>query len=176
MGIKQILKMGFYYDQGFYYDKHEQEGFYYDGFYYEEKDGFYYDQQQRGFYYEGFYYDKDAEGFYYDQQDKFNKKNKDYWYKGDGRKRVVKALDGLRTQVDLHVTKNPHAANETQGRALSNVITVQVVKEVIKKFVKNVNPKEYFENGGDDKKISHFARQGVPSRFGTRCRFPRCMA
>merc|ERR1712228_325300 len=154
MGIKQILKMGFYYDQGFYYDKHEQEGFYYDGFYYEEKDGFYYDQQQRGFYYEGFYYDKE----------------------GEGRKRVVKALDGLRTQVDLHVTKNPHAANETQGRALSNVITVQVVKEVIKKFVKNVNPKEYFENGGDDKKISHFARQGVPSRFGTRCRFPRCMA
>ena len=55
--------------------------------------------------------------------------------------------------VDHHVTKNPSKANKNQSKALSNVITIQVVKEVIKKFVKNVNPKEYFENGGDDKKL-----------------------
>jgi len=146
--------MGFYYDQqGFYYDKHQADGFYYDqngfyynedGFYYNEKDGFYYDQQQRGFYYEG---------FYYDQQDKLNKDNKDYWAKGNGRDRVVKALDGLRTLVDERVANDKSGPNETQGKALNNVITTQVVREVIKKFNKNVNPKEYFANGGDDKKL-----------------------
>merc|ERR1712080_644367 len=124
---KSILKMGFYYDQGFYYD---------------------------------------GEGFYYDQQDKFNKKNKDYWYKGEGRKRVVKALDGLRTQVDFHVTKNPHAANETQGRALSNVVTVQVVREVIKKFVRNVDPKGFFDNGGDAKKLATLLAKECQSCLG----------
>merc|ERR1712184_6991 len=127
------LKMGFYYNQ-------HQEGFYYEeqkpGFYYNEKDGFYYDQEQQGFYYEGFYYDN--QGFYYDSEDKFNKENKDYWYKGDGKKRMVKALNGLRTMVDQYVTENPHPANDVQGQALTNVITVQIVKEVIKKFLKNV--------------------------------------
>jgi len=132
---------------GFYYNQH-QEGFYYEeqkpGFYYNEKDGFYYDQEQQGFYYEGFYYDN--QGFYYDSEDKFNKENKDYWYKGDGKKRMVKALNGLRTMVDQYVTENPHPANDVQGQALTNVITVQVVKEVIKKFLKNVDPEEYFAN------------------------------
>jgi len=148
---------GFYYNQqpGFYYNQ-EKPGFYYDGFYY---DGFYYDQQD-GFYYDGFYYESDKQegfyydGFYYDQQDKFNKANKDYWYKGDGKKRMVKALNGLRTMVDDHVTKNPHAANETQGRALSNVVTVKVVREVIAKFCKNVDPNVFMENGGDAKKLA----------------------
>merc|ERR1712088_1042261 len=159
-------KMGFYYQQqpqGFYYNQ-PQQGFYYNqpqqqGFYYnnQKPQGFYY---ENGFYYDGFYYEseKQSQGFYYDEQDaehgKFNKENKDYWYKGDGKKRAVAALNGLRTLVDKYVSENPHAANETQGKALSNVITVQVVKEVIKKFVKNVNPKEYFENGGDDKKLA----------------------
>merc|ERR1712036_46063 len=119
-----LNKMGFYYNQpqGFYYNQQQQQpGFYYNqqqqGFYYnqqQQQDGFYYD----GFYYDGFYYDK---GFYYDQQDadhsKFNKENKDYWYKGAGRERIVKALNGLRTMVDVHVTKNPHAANDIQGQA-----------------------------------------------------------
>merc|ERR1712088_1210172 len=108
-----ISKMGFYY---------EQEGFYYN--------------QPKGFYYKGFYYNQ-PQGFYYDQQDgehaKFNKENKDYWYKGGGRERVVKALNGLRTLVDDYVTKKPHPANEIQGQALSNVVTIQVVREVFKK-------------------------------------------
>merc|ERR1712176_1572518 len=97
-----ISKMGFYYEQ--------------EGFYYNQPKGFYYNQPQ---------------GFYYDQQDgehaKFNKENKDYWYKGEGRERVVKALNGLRTLVDDYVTKKPHPANEIQGQALSNVVTIQVV-------------------------------------------------
>merc|ERR1712228_585988 len=194
---KSISKMGFYYNQqpaGFYYNNNnQQQGFYYNnqnknqGFYYnQQKPGFYYNQnkpgfyynqpkQEQGFYYDGFYYDgfyynqQDQEdGFYYDQNDKFNKKNKDYWYKGDGKKRMVNALNGLRTQVDHHVTKNPHAANETQGRALSNVVTVQVVREVIKKFVRNVDPKGFFENGGDAKKTSHPIGQGMPILSRTR--------
>merc|ERR1712130_613826 len=125
----KIIKMGFYYDQGFYYD-----------------------------HYEGFYYNQEKEGFYYDQRDadhgKFNKENKDYWYKGAGRERIVKALNGLRTMVDVHVTKNPHAANDIQGQALSNVITIQVVREVIKKFVRNINPDEFFKNGGDEEQLA----------------------
>merc|ERR1712190_254521 len=107
-----ISKMGFYYEQ--------------EGFYYNQPKGFYYNQlkQQEGFYYDqGFYYNQD-QGFYYDQQQegehaKFNKENKDYWYKGEGRERVVKALNGLRTLVDDYVTKKPHPANEIQGQALS---------------------------------------------------------
>merc|ERR1712088_375687 len=165
-------KMGFYYQQqpqGFYYNQPQQQGFYYNnqkpqGFYYNNNNnnqqGFYYDQ---GFYYnqpQGFYYEseKQSQGFFYDEQDaehgKFNKENKDYWYKGDGKKRAVAALNGLRTLVDKYVSENPHAANETQGAALSNVITVQVVREVIKKFVKNVNPVDFFKNKGDAKKLS----------------------
>merc|ERR1711953_1448414 len=69
-------KMGFYYDQGFYYN-----GFYYDqgtqSNLYKPSDGFYYQQEQNGFYYDGFYYDKSdktkkaldngvKDGFYYD--------------------------------------------------------------------------------------------------------------
>merc|ERR1712200_31398 len=166
-----ISKMGFYYEQegfyynqpkGFYYNNQknqgfyynqlkQQEGFYYDqGFYYNQDQGFYYDQQQEGFYYEGFYYNQ-PQGFYYDQQDgdhtKFSKENKDYWYKGEGRERVVKALNGLRTLVDDYVTKKPPPANEIQGQALSNVVTIQVVREVIKKFIKNIDPDEFFKNG-----------------------------
>merc|ERR1711928_101723 len=93
-------KMGVYYEQ-------VQEGFfYYNGFYY---DGFYYDQPQ---------------GFYYDQQDAgFNQGNVDYWKKGDGRKVMLKALNSLRTEVDDFVLKNPSQPNNTEGRALSNVIT-----------------------------------------------------
>jgi len=41
-----------------------------------------------------------------------------------------------------------------KGRALSNVITTQIIREVIKKFVTNVNPGEFFKNGGDDKKLA----------------------
>merc|ERR1712228_726963 len=173
---------GFYYQQqpkGFYYNQ-QQPGFYYNnqnknqGFYYnQQKPGFYYNQNKPGFYYDGFYYEREnqqdqEDGFYYDQNDKFNKKNKDYWYKGDGKKRMVNALNGLRTQVDHHVTKNPRAANETQGRALSNVVTVQVVREVIKKFVRNVDHKGFFENGGDAKKTSHPIGQGMPILSRTR--------
>merc|ERR1712025_1172473 len=138
-----ISKMGFYYEQeGFYYN--QPKGFYYNQL--KQQEGFYYDQ---GFYYnqdQGFYYDQQQEGFYYDQQDgehaKFNKENKDYWYKGEGRERVVKALNGLRTLVDDYVTKKPHPANEIQGQALSNVVTIQVVREVIKKFIKNIGNEE----------------------------------
>merc|ERR1712018_183841 len=183
MGI-YTRKMGFYYQQqpqgfyynqpqqGFYYNQPQQQGFYYNqqkpqGFYYNQQpeQGFYYNQPQgfyyeNGFYYDGFYYEseKQSQGFYYDEQDaehgKFNKENKDYWYKGAGKKRAVAALNGLRTLVDKYVADNPHAANETQGQALSNVITVQVVREVIKKFVKNVNPVDFFKNKGDAKKLS----------------------
>jgi len=155
---------GFYYNQqpkqqGFYYSQEQPQGFYYnqEGFYYNQPQGFYY---ENGFYYDGFYYDseKQSQGFYYDEQDgghgKFNKENKDYWYKGAGKERAVAALNGLRTLVDKYVADNPHAANETQGQALSNVITVQVVREVIKKFVKNVNPADFFKNKGDAKKLS----------------------
>jgi len=150
MGIQ--AKMGFYYEQvqeGFYYDN----GFYYnqpEGFYYDQKTGFYYD----GFYYDGFYYDQ-PQGFYYDQQDAgFNQGNVDYWKKGDGRKVMLKALNSLRTEVDDFVLKNPSQPNNTEGRALSNVITTQIIREVIKKFVTNVNPREFFKNGGDDKKLA----------------------
>merc|ERR1712174_61680 len=147
------------------------EGFYYDqGFYYNQDQGFYYDQQQEGFYYEGFYYNQ-PQGFYYDQQDgehaKFNKENKDYWYKGEGRERVVKALDGLRTLVDDYVTKKPHPANEIHGQALSNVVTIQVVREVIKKFIKNIDPDEFFKNGGNEESLATLLAkecQGIPSR------------
>jgi len=56
--------MGFYYNQpGFYYN--QQPGFYYNqqvpeqqGFYY---DGFYYEEQEDGFYYDGFYYEQPAD-------------------------------------------------------------------------------------------------------------------
>merc|ERR1712179_686127 len=158
-----LNKMGFYYNQpqGFYYNQQPKQGFYYNqqpkGFYYNQQPGFYYNQQQQqpGFYYnqqqQGFYYNQQQQqdGFYYDEQDadhsKFNKENKDYWYKGAGRERAVKALNGLRTMVDSHVTKNPHPANETQGQALSNVITVAVVQEVIKKFIRNVDPEAFFK-------------------------------
>merc|ERR1712157_29237 len=169
-------KMGFYYQQqpqGFYYNQ-PQQGFYYNqpqqqGFYYnnQKPQGFYYNQQpKQGFYYDqGFYYNQ-PQGFYYDEQDaehgKFNKENKDYWYKGAGKKRAVAALNGLRTLVDKYVSENPHAANETQGAALSNVITVQVVREVIKKFVKNVNPVDFFKNKGDAKKTLTVPCQGMP--------------
>jgi len=150
--------MGFYYDQGFYYNQGD-EGFYYDqGFYYNEPEGFYYNQND-GFYYEGFYYDgfyyNQPEGFYYDKQDAgFNQGNKDYWYKGEGRGRILEALNTLRTEVDNHVVKNPHEPNETQGRALSNVVTTEICREVIQKFVTNVAPGEFFKNGGDDKKLA----------------------
>merc|ERR1712088_344796 len=177
----QQQPQGFYYNQpqqqGFYYNNQKPQGFYYNnnnnnqqGFYYDQ--GFYYNQPD-GFYYES---EKQSQGFYYDEQGnwistipwvndhlkktthaehgKFNKENKDYWYKGDGKKRAVAALNGLRTLVDKYVSENPHAANETQGAALSNVITVQVVREVIKKFVKNVNPVDFFKNKGDAKKLS----------------------
>ena len=150
--------MGFYYEQqpnGFYYDQHQQTQK--QGFYYSEEQGFYYDQEQKGFYYGGFYYNQENQGdqgFYYDKEDKFNKENKDYWYKGAGRERIVAALDGLRTAVDVHVTKNPHPANDVQAKALLNVVTIQVVREVIKKFLKNVNPEEFFKNKGTDKQLA----------------------
>merc|ERR1712025_1182928 len=151
-----ISKMGFYYEQeGFYYN--QPKGFYYNN---QKNQGFYYNQlkQQEGFYYDqGFYYNQ-HQGFYYDQQDgehaKFNKENKDYWYKGEGRERVVKALNGLRTLVDDYVTKKPHPANEIQGQALSNVVTIQVVREVIKKFIKNIDPDEFFKNGGNEESLA----------------------
>merc|ERR1712088_86499 len=150
-----ISKMGFYYEQeGFYYN--QPKGFYYNQL--KQQEGFYYDQR---FYYnqdQGFYYDQQQEGFYYDQQDgdhaKFSKENKDYWYKGEGRERVVKALNGLRTLVDDYVTKKPHPANEIQGQALSNVVTIQVVREVIKKFIKNIDPDEFFKNGGNEESLA----------------------
>ena len=97
---------------------------------------------------------------------KFNKENKDYWYKGAGKERAVAALNGLRTLVDKYVADNPHAANETQGQALSNVITVQVVREVIKKFVKNVNPADFFKNKGDAKKLSQLLVKECQSVLG----------
>merc|ERR1711972_520097 len=147
--ISKNTKMGFYYEEGFYYD--QPQGFYYNQQQQQQK-GFYYDNQ--GFYYEGFYYETPKQGFYYDQQDKFNKDNKDYWYKNGGKDRMIAAINGLRTMVDIHVTKNPHAATDAQGQALSNVCTVQVVREVIKKFVRNVNPEEYFKNGGNEKKLA----------------------
>ena len=80
--------------------------------------------------------------------------NVDYWKKGDGRKTMLKALNSLRTEVDDFVLKNPSQPNETEGRALSNVITTQIIRDVIKKFVTNVNPAEFFKNGGDDKKLA----------------------
>merc|ERR1712203_809175 len=119
------------------------------------KMGFYYEQVQEGFYYyDGFYYDQ-PQGFYYDQQDAgFNQGNVDYWKKGDGRKVMLKALNSLRTEVDDFVLKNPSQPNNTEGRALSNVTTTQIIREVIKKFVTNVNPGEFFKNVGDDKKLA----------------------
>merc|ERR1712066_25455 len=155
---KKYTKMGFYYNQpGFYYNQ----------------PGFYYNQQQQdgGFYYDGFYYEQQQEedqqdGFYYDEVDKFNKDNKDYWAKGDGKDRMIKALNGLRTQVDHHVTKDKTGPNATQGRALSNVIVVEVVREVIRKFVKNVDPDAYFEAGGDAKKLATLLAKECQSALG----------
>merc|ERR1712200_337976 len=133
-------KMGFYYQQqpqGFYYNQPQQQGFYYNnqkpqGFYYNnnnnDQQGFYYDQ---GFYYnqpQGFYYEN---GFYYDG----------FYYESE-------------KQSQGFYYDEQDAEHETQGAALSNVITVQVVREVIKKFVKNVNPVDFFKNKGDAKKLS----------------------
>merc|ERR1712038_452227 len=161
----QPQQQGFYYNnqkpQGFYYNNNNnnQQGFYYDqGFYYNQPQGFYY---ENGFYYDGFYYEseKQSQGFYYDEQDaehgKFNKENKDYWYKGDGKKRAVAALNGLRTLVDKYVSENPHAANETQGAALSNVITVQVVRE-------KRQPSRFLQEQGRCQKTLTAPRQGMP--------------
>merc|ERR1711953_282289 len=59
-------KMGFYYDQG------TQSNLY------KPSDGFYYQQEQNGFYYDGFYYDKSQrQGFYYDKQQGFYYDEKD---------------------------------------------------------------------------------------------------
>jgi len=166
--------MGFYYDQGFYYNQPDQ-GFYYDkneeGFYYDqEKEGFYYDQD-KGFYYEGFYYDgfyyNQPQGFYYDERDAgFNQGNKDYWYKGDGKKRMLAALNGIRTRVDDHILKNPSPPNDAQGRALSNIVTTDVCRNVIEKFVTNVNPNEFFKNGGDDKKLAILLVKEIQEHLG----------
>ena len=56
--------------------------------------------------------------------------------------------------VDDYVTKNPHPANDIQGQALSNVVTIQVVREVIKKFIKNIDPDEFFKNGGNEESLA----------------------
>merc|ERR1712157_241704 len=133
-----ISKMGFYYEQegfyynqpkGFYYNNQKNQGFYYNQLKQQEgfyyDQGFYYNQQQEGFYYEGFYYNQ-PQGFYYDQQD------------GEHAK----------------FNKEPHPANEIQGQALSNVVTIQVVREVIKKFIKNIDPDEFFKNGGNEESLA----------------------
>lgn len=159
------FKQGFYYDeaqkQGFYY----QNGFYYDGFYYDNgnhgkaADGFYYDN---GFYYDGFYYDQKQQkqgfyydGFYYDQQDAFNKDNKDYWYKGEGKERMLEAINGIRTMVDHYVFQNQDIVpGKKAGDAINSIVATEVCRQVIKHFTKNVNPDEFFENGGDEEGLA----------------------
>ena len=51
-----------------------------------------------------------------DKSGKFNKENKDFWYKGEGRETMIGALRGLTTLVNNHVLANPHKPNEVQGR------------------------------------------------------------
>ena len=66
----------------------------------------------------GFYYD----GFYYDQQDKFNKDNKDYWYKGEGKERMLEAINGIRTMVDHYVFQNQEIVPGKKVRSLPFLI------------------------------------------------------
>ena len=67
---------------------------------------------------------------------------------------MLKALDGIRTIVGDYVLKNPGEPNEQTGRAIANIITTQTAREVIRKFITNVNPAEFFKNGGDKKKLA----------------------
>jgi signal recognition particle GTPase len=64
----------------------------------------------------------------------------------------------LRTTVNqkvaVHQKVAPANPNEIQVRALVNVVAVQVVREVLKKFIKNVNPEDFFKNAGDEKKLA----------------------
>jgi len=175
---QQPQKEGFYYDnnQGFYYENEQPNGFYYDteeGFYYEGfyYDGFYYDEgfyydRPNGFYYNnGFYYDNKGfyyqnylpeKGFYYenDEADNQNAEFKSYWYEYAGKERMLKALNGLRTKVDQWVIQHPHDPTPDQKRAIRDVVTIQVVKDVLKTFMIHVNPDEFFKAGGDPTKLS----------------------
>jgi len=60
---------------------------------------------------------------------------------------------GLKKVVTIALRKIIFLKTPCKGRALSNVVTTQVVTEVIKKFVTNVNPAEFFRNGGNAKKL-----------------------
>merc|ERR1719221_1768687 len=147
--------MGFYYNQqpqkGFYHNQQPQKGFYYNqqpqkGFYYNQqpqKEGFYYDDNQ-GFYYQNYLPEK---GFYYenDEADNQNAEFKSYWYEYAGKERMLKALNGLRTKVDQWVIQHPHDPTPDQKRAIRDVVTIQVVKDVLKTFMIHVNPDEFFK-------------------------------
>ena len=113
----------------------------------------------------GFYYD----GFYYDQQDAFNKDNKDYWYKGEGKERMLEAINGIRTMVDHYVFQNQDIVPGKKvqylktskdnipfqaGDAINSIVATEVCRQVIKHFTKNVNPDEFFENGGDEEGLA----------------------
>lgn len=151
---------GFYYEgeDGFYYDGFYYDGFYYDeGFYYDRPDGFYYNQ---GFYYDenGFYYQNfvPEEGFYYeqDQQDGENAEFKSYWHEYGGRDRMLKALEGLRTQVDQYIIAHPKDPTPDMKRAIRDVVTIQCVRDVLKTFQIHVNPDDFFKHGGDATKLA----------------------
>merc|ERR1712228_1035005 len=69
------------------------------------------------------------------------------------KKRMLAALNGIRTRVDDHILKNPSPPNDAQGRALSN-------------FVTTVNPNEFFKNGGDDKKLAILLVKEIQEHLG----------
>jgi len=150
-------EQGFYYDkpEGFYYDGFYYEGFYYDdGFYYDRPDGFYYNQnEESGFYYNNFV---PRQGFYYerDETDAHNPEFYTYWKNFGGRDRMLKALEGLRTLVDVHVLEHPQDPSPDMKRAVRDVVTVQVVRDCLKTFMIHVNPADFFKAGGDAEKLS----------------------
>jgi len=137
--------MGFYYNEGFYYD--EAEGFYYDTkFLYDQRDGFYYDQQQ------GLNLNANRGKFLADKVDKFNKTNKDFWTTGDGQARMLEVFDKLKIDVDVHINKEKPKPGKTAGAAIQNVVTTQLVKEVVRGFCLNTDPAKFLETSGDDAK------------------------
>ena len=105
--------------------------------------------------FDSFLYSKLRNNQNYDEEDRFIKENKDYWYEKGGRKRMVSASKVLRFDLTEYVTKTGnYDLSEIQTQALSNIVTTQIVREVVKKFVKNCNPEEFFANGGDDRHLA----------------------
>merc|ERR1712233_304628 len=115
--------------------------------------GFYYE----GFYYDGFYYNQ-PQGFYYDERDAgFNQGNKDYWYKGDGKKRMLAALNGIRTRTLQHC----HHRHLPQCH---------------RKVCHKRQPQRVLQERRGRQETGYSARQGDPGTSWTTPRLPKGMA